>query len=419
MNPRMQVARSSVALAAASVVVCACEAGMPEVETPAALPAPVPIASPAGAGSGQPFLHADARGVLLSWLEPSEAGHALRFATLEGDTWSQPKTIQAGDDWFVNWADFPSIHRLDDGTLAAHWLQRTGEGTYAYGVRVAFSDDEGATWSPAITPHRDATETEHGFVSLYPAGAGIGAVWLDGRNAASQAAGAGGHGADFDMTLRSATILPDGTLSDEHVIDARTCECCQTDVAVAAGGPVVVYRDRSSAEIRDIYAATLRDGAWTTPAAVHADGWHIEGCPVNGPAVAADGERVVVAWYTMADDSARVRLAFSDDGGRTFAEPVRVDDGDPEGRVDVLLLDDGRAFVSWLERGDSVTVRARTVTPDGVRSAAIVVAGTSAARNSGFPRMVRSGDRFIFAWTEPGEPSQVHVAATSLLAAGH
>jgi hypothetical protein len=384
--------------------------------SPGAPPAPVAIASPAAPGSAEPFVHASPDGtLLLSWLEPVAAGHALRFATYANDSWSEPRTIAEGNDWFVNWADFPSVHRLGNGTLAAHWLQRSGQGTYAYGVRLALSSDDGVTWSAAITPHRDSTATEHGFVSLFTAGAGaVGAIWLDGRNAALLPADAAGHGADFDMTLRATTIAADGVPGEEWLIDDRTCECCQTDAAVATGGPVVVYRDRSPDEIRDIYIATFRDGRWSPGVPVHEDGWRIEGCPVNGPAVAAAGDRVAVAWFTAAADTARVRLAFSDDGGATFDPPIRIDDGDPEGRVDLLLLDDGAALVSWLERGDPATVRVRHITRDGRLTSSTPVTSTSAARNSGFPRMARTGQRVLFTWTEPGDPSAVRVAVTEL-----
>jgi hypothetical protein len=266
-----------------------------------------------------------------------------------------------------------------------------------------------------VSPHRDSTETEHGFVSLFPAGnSALGAVWLDGRNAAHAAPGPGGHGAEADMTLRYTTISPDGTLGEEIVIDGRTCECCQTDAAIASAGPVVVYRDRSPDEVRDIYISRRVGGQWSPPAAVHADGWTIPGCPVNGPAVAAAGDRVAVAWFTEAGDTARVRLAFSPDGGASFDAPIRVDDGDPAGRVDLLLLDDGAALVSWLERSDTASIRVRHVTAGGALGPATTIAMTSAARSSGFPRMVRAGDRVIFAWTEPGEPSRIHVASSAL-----
>ncbi|MGH7445651.1 MAG: exo-alpha-sialidase, partial [Longimicrobiales bacterium] len=111
----------------------------------AALPAAVPIPTPAAPGSGEPNLSTAPDGsVLLSWVEAADGGQALRFAVLGDSGWNEPRTIARGTDWFVNWADFPSLIQLHDGTLAAHWLQRSGDGTYAYGVRIARSQDGGA-----------------------------------------------------------------------------------------------------------------------------------------------------------------------------------------------------------------------------------------------------------------------------------
>jgi hypothetical protein len=196
------------------------------------------------------------------------------------------------------------------------------------------------------------------------------------------------------------------------IIDDRICDCCQTSAAITARGPVVVYRDRSPDEIRDISIVRRVDGKWTEPARVHADEWQIEGCPVNGPSVIATGEEVAVAWFTGARDTARVNVAFSHDAGATFSAPVRVDDGNPAGRVDVEFDGSGRALVSWLERvGEAgAEVRVRAIAPDGQRSPAMVVASSAAARTSGFPRMVRSGDEIVFAWTQPGDTSRVRLA---------
>jgi hypothetical protein len=181
-------------------------------------------------------------------------------------------------------------------------------------------------------------------------------------------------------------------------------------------GPVVVYRDRSPDEVRDIAILRRVDGKWTQPALVHADDWHIEGCPVNGPSVVANGEQVAVAWFTGARDTARVNVAFSSDAGATFSAPVRVDDGNPAGRVDVEFDANGRALVTWLERvGDErAEVRLRSVSPDGASSDAIVVASSAAARSSGFPRMVRSGDELVFAWTQPGDTARVRMAIANV-----
>ncbi len=370
------------------------------------------LPSPARQGSAEPNLAAGEDGrVHMSWLEPADSGFALRFATLDGTRWSAPRTIRSGRDFFVNWADFPSIVALADGRLAAHWLQRTGSGTYAYGVRVALSRDGGATWSAAFTPHTDTSATEHGFVALWPDAVDLGAVWLDGRKFTK-----GGHSATNEMMVMSTVIGRPGGRRDERVLDARACDCCQTAAALTSAGPIVVYRDRSSDEIRDIAIVRRLAGKWTTPARVHDDGWKIASCPVNGPAVDAFRNRVAVAWFTAANDSPRVKLAFSTDGGATFGAPLRVDQGNPAGRVDVALLDDGGALVSWIERagGDDAVVRLRRVRANGESAQPTTIAQSSAARASGFPRMVVSGSHVVFAWTTPTRPSAVRVARLSL-----
>ena len=378
----------------------------PEVE---ALP------SPARPGSAEPSLAAASDGrVYMTWLEPLDSGHALKFATLTGTKWSAPRTVRAGRDFFVNWADFPSIEVLDGNRLAVHWLQRSGRGTYAYGVRIAQSSDGGATWSNGVVPHRDSTESEHGFVAMWRETGALGAVWLDGRKFTK-----GSHDAANEMMLVSTTIAPDGKLGAELRLDDRTCDCCQNSAAMTARGPIVAYRNRSTEEIRDIYLTRRVNGTWTPGKPVYSDNWKIAACPVNGPAVTAEGNEVALAWFTAANDSARVNVVFSSDAGATFTAPIRVDQGNPAGRVDVALLADRSALVTWIERtgGDTAAVRARRVTKDGRVGAPFTVAASSAARASGFPRMTTTGSHVVFAWTVPGRPSSVSLAriATSVL----
>jgi hypothetical protein len=385
-----------------------------------ALPAPPePIPSPAAPGSAEPNLTVGPdETVYLSWLEPADSGFALRFSSLDGVRWRPAATIRTGRDFFVNWADFPSLEVMRGGQLVAHWLQRTGSNTYAYGVRLAVSRDRGRTWSAPIRPHVDSSNTEHGFVSLWRDGDGVGAVWLDGRKFNKE-----GHSPSNEMTLMSATFGADGAVrTHETVLDQRVCDCCQTAAAMTSAGPVIVYRDRSPDEVRDMYvvrreeALSNRPRRWTSPVAVHADGWKVNYCPVNGPAIAADGKRVAVAWFTAASDSPRVKLAFSNDAGASFATPVRVDEGNPAGRVDVAMLRNGDALVSWIERtgGDTAAVRVRRIRANGRAEPPVTIASSSAARASGFPRMALTNAYAIFAWTAPGRPSQVQVARIAL-----
>lgn len=365
---------------------------------------------PAGLGSAQPNLFASPDGrIFLSWIEPGRAKkHQLRFAVRRGGGWSQARVIAEGDNWFVNWADFPSVVALPDGTLAAHWLVKSGPGTYSYDVNVALSTDAGDTWGEPVVPHRDGTPTEHGFVSMFARPVGkLGLVWLDGRKMKSEH----GHGSpDDEMTLRYATIDGKGRLGEEALIDPRICECCHTSSAVTSDGVVVVYRDRSATEVRDISVVRLSGGRWSEPRTIHEDGWEIHGCPVNGPSAAASGRRVAVAWYTAAKDTPRVNVAFSSDAGASFSKPVQVDDGRPVGRVDAVMLPDGSATVSWLERVEKgAEIRVRRVFGNGTSHKSIAVARSSGARAGGFPRMEMRGKSILIAWTDVGSPTRIRV----------
>lgn len=380
------------------------------------------LPSPARAGSGEPSLARGPEGrVWLSWFEKRrEGGHALKLAPLAGRRWGAARTIAAGDSFFVNWADFPAVLPLTERRLVAAWPWKRPGGTYAYDVRVAWSEDAGATWSAPIVPHRDDTPTEHGFVSLAPEGDGARIVWLDGRNfvppaGADSAAAAGHEEGKADMTLRSARLLPGGGLEDQVELDGRTCDCCQTAAVATASGMLVAYRDRAPDERRDISAVRLRAGEWTAPEELSRDGWIIEGCPVNGPALDAGGDGVVVAWFSAAADSPRVMVAFSDDGGATCSRGTRVDLGQPLGRVDVVRLDDGAAAVVWLEGGEQdARVLMRRVARDAGPGPITPIARTSKARAAGFPRVVRDGTRLVFAWTDPSGGGRVRVAETAL-----
>jgi hypothetical protein len=349
--------------------------------------------------------------VLLSWLEPTaDGGTRFRFARHDGREWSGPLLIAEGRDFFVNWADVPSVLQLADGRLAAHWLQKSGPGAYAYDVKLRTSDDGGRTWSYAITPHRDGTQTEHGFVAMVDAPeGGLGLVWLDGR-AMKEGDHGGEHGDDDGaMTLRYTTLSSRLVLGSEDLIDDRVCECCPTAAVRTTKGILVAYRDRSGTEIRDIHVSRYEQGTWRPGVAVHGDRWLLPACPVNGPSLSAGPDGVALAWFTAGGDDPRTLVAFSRDGGATWGPPVRVDDGVSLGRLDSEMLPDGSVLVSWIEfaRGTS-QIRARRVRPDGTRDPSLVVAGISSARASGYPRLTRRGDRIYFAWTDTA-PRRVRV----------
>ena len=388
--------------AAALFGLMAMSSGSPSGELPA-LPSATPLPSPAAGRSGMPQLTTYGDRVLLSWLELDGGKAALRFSERSGSGWTAARTVATGSDWFVNWADVPSVLRLDDRRLAAHWLQKSGPDTYAYDVRLSFSADAGTTWSPSTTPHHDGTRTEHGFASLFrDTAGGLGLIWLDGR---AMTPGDHGHGGGA-MAVRAARFDANGTQRAESLVDDRVCECCPTAIAMTSDGPLAVYRDRTAGEIRDIHASRLVNGTWTASAPVFADNWKFPACPVNGPALSASGRHVVVSWFTMRDGVGHAYAAFSADAGQTFGPPIRLDDEASLGRVDVELLEDGRAAAAWLEYAADRTVwKVRVVAADGRRSPPTAIAAVTSSRSSGYPRIARGTGELVVAWTDTSRDS--------------
>ena len=221
------------------------------------------------------------------------------------------------------------------------------------------------------------------------------------------------HGDEGDMQLRAAIYDKNHKQLSDTAVDTRVCECCPTSVAVSADGPIAAYRNRSATEIRDIYVTRLAAGRWALPVQVHKDNFKIEACPVNGPAIAAQGRDVVVAWFTAPKEVNRSFLAFSHDSGRTFAAPVRVDDVGSLGRVAVALQKDGSAIVGWVEFANQTSqFKVRRIEPNGTRSAAVTVANLSGTR---YPRLVLVRDEAVLAWTETEkDSSRVHAARIRL-----
>ena len=367
---------------------------------PPPTPAVTPLDVPAAIGSMAPNVATGPDGTLvMSWIEPAADGHALRFSVLEGDGWGSPREVSRGDNWFVNWADFPSVVPLSDDLWAAHWLVSQPEGGYAYDVNVAMSSDRGATWSAPFLPHFDETPTEHGFVTLYPDSNGVGLVWLDGRKMVNEYdendVSASG------MTLRSATFGQDQTPIRSGLVDDLTCDCCQTDVALTPEGPVVVYRDRTVDEVRDIYISRREFGEWQPGVAIARDNWEIAACPVNGPIVQADGDTVVVAWFTAAGDQPTVKAAWSTDRGKSFGEPVVIDEEIPLGHVGATLLPGGDLVVSWHRRsgGGGAELVLRRVSSTGKRSAPFILHEAADVFAFSVPQVALRDQQVVTAWT--------------------
>ena len=331
--------------------------------------------------------------IYLSWVSQNADQAKLAFARLTGEVWDTAQVISEGRNWFVNWADFPALS-VDSSGMVAHWLQMSATGTYDYDIRARFYSQRKSTWTEARTIHTDGISAEHGFVSMLPLNDGTTLIsWLDGRKIMhSEPPGA--------MTLRAGIFDKSGANVSEWELDHRVCDCCQTSSAMTEQGPIIVYRDRSQEEVRDIYATRLLDGVWTSPEAIFSDNWQVAGCPVNGPSVAAWNKRVAVAWFSAKGDLPKIQLVLSTDSGLSFSAPIVVASLNTNGRVDTTILDSDNIVVSWMDTSGEAKIMLSRYDLNGGHLSTTQVAVSSASRRSGFPIIDAVGNSVYVTWTD-------------------
>ncbi|MBE97668.1 MAG: hypothetical protein CMB91_01235 [Flammeovirgaceae bacterium] len=352
--------------------------------------------------SSESFLFSSDKDLFISWTEQVLDSNFLYITRLEGDSWTDKELITKGTDWFVNWADFPSISLNEvSGSIFSFHLQKSSEETFSYDVNYHINSKE--TWNDMNKIHDDNTFSEHGFVSSIPYKDGFMVSWLDGRNTY----GVGDHGhAKGAMTIRSAILDSNGNIVNQNVIDEMVCECCQTSMAISGGIPIVVYRNRSDGEIRDIYFSRYIDSNWSDPEPVHDDGWEINGCPVNGPNVDSYGDNVVVSWFSASNGRPKVNLKFSTDNGRTFGDKILIDEveNSPLGRVDIEFISETEAMISWLSNLDGKgKLLIRKIKTNGEIGPIKVVEEVSTERSTGFPQIEKFNDDVYISWTDNSE----------------
>ena len=202
------------------------------------------------------------------------------------------------------------------------------------------------------------------------------------------------------MTIRFAEITNKGEVINESELDEAACDCCQTSIAMTNNGPIVVYRDRSEKEVRDIYTIRNINGVWEEPNPLHNDGWIINGCPVNGPKVAVNSTNLAIAWFTVVNDNPIVNVSFSKTNGDSFGTPFKLNDLDAIGRVDVAFLNNEEVIVSYMEVDDIGTyLRIKKVSVNGEISKPITVSKIDGGRNTGVPQLEIINNEIFIVWT--------------------
>jgi len=325
---------------------------------------------------------------LMSWVSNEDDGSLnLVYSVRKSGQWSKPRMIVPNREFFRHPAELPGVIALADGTLLAHWVEQPEGADDAEFLWVSASHD-GVKWSKPLMAHKDRSMVQHGLASMVASGPKEASLmWLEALK-----------GEDGPVSLKRTIINSDGAVVREESLDNDVCACCPTAIVKTAKGLLVAYRDRTTANIRDIYVTRFENGKWTPSMNINPDNWKLNACPTNAAAVSAKGDRVAISWYTAAQGAPKVQMVFSSDDGATFTKPVLVSTATAYGYTSIALDDDGGALVSWLEKGGTdARIMVRKVDAKGVAGPAAQVAQGN-RKSLGYPKILRTGGETWIAW---------------------
>jgi hypothetical protein len=302
-------------------------------------------------------------------------------------------------------------------------------------IKVATSRDGGRTFGKPMPLQARGAAGDRGWPSLALDRSGVlHAVWLDHRGlAAARAArgGSGGHkpGTPHDgFAMAQSSSLYHASLSGssaaEREVTNSVCYCCKTALAAGADGTLfAAWRHVYPGNFRDMAFATSRDGgrSFSAPVRVSEDGWAINACPDDGPAMAVDANGTVhLAWPTVVGgDNPRGAIFYSltRDGQRfTNRQQVGTLGGPKPSHPQIVVDGRRRVFVAWDELANGrQTAALREVRVDGAGATSFGPIVTLSSAGSGlYPALAATGTRVLAAWASGGERSRIQVKPVTL-----
>jgi hypothetical protein len=372
-----------------------------------------------GAVNGTPSLAVLGRTVAAVWTTTKDGAANVHVAMSSdgGGTFSEPRRVNDVDgDASANNEQPPRVVisgvKASARKITVFWTKRNEGPQRARrdAIRMASSEDDARTFTPARFTHDAALSGARGWESLAVSPNGeVHAVWLDGRDAERKIAEAVAHSGmphkgQPPQDLYHGTIAPDGRVI-ESVIATGVCFCCKTAVAVDARGTVyAAWRHIFPGSIRDIAIARSTDGGrrFESLVRVSEDKWELNGCPEDGPALALDQAGVIhIAWATVVNDGEPQKALFyaTSSDGKTFSPRARlpVPAVATPGHPQLALASDGGVAIVWDEVVDGQRRVSFTRVPrSGSFAPAQILSGDESASN---PVIVRVDKGLLVAWT--------------------
>jgi hypothetical protein len=218
---------------------------------------------------------------------------------------------------------------------------------FASELRLSRSTDGGQTFLPSVLVNDDGQAIVHSFDALHLGPDGTLLVsWIDGREGKKDPGTYAARSGDHGRTV-----------GKNRKVDENTCVCCRTSLTTAPDGTVyLAWRKIFEGNVRETVVARSNDGGRTfsQPVIVGHDRWVFPGCPHRPASIGVDRQsRLYVVWYTEgADETPAIYLAYSDDGGRTFSakRALNVSRGTFPDHPQMAVDGQGRLVVVWEEQ---------------------------------------------------------------------
>ena len=213
-----------------------------------------------------------------------------------------------------------------------------------------------------------------------------------------------------DSTL-SVGSSQGGTMVEEENVDDLTCDCCNPAPISVGDSLLVAFRDLEHVDggvVRDVVATSRTVSGWTETVPIADDHWFIDACPFSGPSAVETGERLVVAWMDARQSvhpnqaGTTIWVDRSDDAGVTFGNDLAVTD---EGihRWPVMAVDEaGTIHLVWETQGAEGGLSYAT-SDDGGRSFSdpvLLVERDADAGSPTSPSVIVHEGRLLVSWAD-------------------
>ena len=263
---------------------------------------------------------------------------------------------------------------------------------------IARSADGGKTFSEPQPITTDSPSQRFETAAFDPNGR-VFVAWIDKRNvAAAKKQGKKYAGAALAYAWDDK---PGGALEAASIARDNSCECCRIAVAFKSSGqPVVMFRNIFDGGIRDHATITFSDaGKPGQLYRVSQDDAKVDACPHQGPSLAIGSDGAYHAtWFALGRKLKGVYYAHSEDGGKTFSEPLRIGDQSAQISRPYVLAAGGTVYLAYKSFDGEKTSIDLMTSHDGGRTWSKPRIVASAANASDHPLLIARQASVYLSW---------------------